>query len=247
MNLNIKTPFKILSRPDRELSRSIKNLFGFYPSNIHLYRLAFLHKSRLQRNGNHTELHNNERLEYLGDAILGLIVADYLYKRFPMEDEGFLTEIRSRIVSRSHLSNLARKMGFEKMMFHDSGEKTKSKSIFGDTFEAIIGAIYLDKGYNFTKKIIVNRVIKMHLDVEEIIKTETNFKSRLIEWSQKEKKIIEYRMTNEIGEGYNKQYEVELYIDDALHATARDYSIKGAEKRVSEMTWVAIKNENDKH
>jgi len=220
---------------DRDLRKALRNLFGFRPGNMHLYKLAMCHKAGPSVYFDDPSA-NNERLEYLGDAVLSSVVADYLYRRFPLKDEGFLTEMRSRIVSRSTLNNLARKLGFQKLIFADNHFNTKSKSIYGDTFEAVIGAIYLDKGYRFTQKIIIKRIIDVHLDIDKIERTDINFKSRLIEWSQKEKKILDFKLQEEIGEGYGKQYLVAVYIENKPFGQAQDFSIKGAEQRAAEIT-----------
>lgn len=220
---------------DKELYRSIRNLFGFYPSNIHLFKVALCHKSAPSRYFANPEI-NNERLEYLGDAVLSSVIADYLYKKFPLKPEGFLTEMRSKIVSRSNLNSLSRKMGIDKLVLEEKDFlRPKSKSIFGDTFEAIIGAIYIDQGYNSTKKVIIKRILKFHLDIDEIEKTEVNFKSRLIEYSQKEKKNVEFKVLCELGEGYGKQYLIEVYVNNMPIARAQDFSIKGAEQRAAEL------------
>lgn len=168
---------------DKVLYSAINNLLGFYPRNIYLYKIALSHKSAPQVWLKGQQV-NNERLEYLGDAVLSSIVADYLYKKFPHQHEGFLTEMRSRIVSRNRFNKLSLKMGLNKLIFQGNGNFTSSKSIFGDTFEALIGAIYLDKGYNFARKVVIRRIIDVHLDVDEIEKTDTNFKSRILEYVQ---------------------------------------------------------------
>ena len=220
-------------RKDKILFTAIKNLLGFYPSNIYLYKVALSHKSAPQVWLKGQQV-NNERLEYLGDAVLSSVVADYLYKKFPHQHEGFLTEMRSRIVSRSRFNKLSLKMGLNKLIFHGNGSFSSSKSIYGDTFEALIGAIYLDKGYNFTKKIIIKRIIDVHLDVDEIEKTDTNFKSRILEYAQREKLQLEFRVLQELGEGHRKQYLVELYIDNHPVSRGQDFSIKAAEQVAAE-------------
>lgn len=240
--MNLIRFIRIQFSADKNLYLAIRNLFGYIPGNIHLYKLALIHKAISTRQQNGMPI-NNERLEYLGDAVLSSVVADYLYKKFPYKDEGFLTEMRSRIVSRSRLNRLARKMGFENLIFTGKDKRTKSKSIFGDTFEAVIGAIYLDKGYYFTSRIIINRIIDVHLDIDEIETTESNFKSRLLEWTQKGKKELEFSVVEEVGEGYNKQYIVEILIDGKAQAQARDFSIKGAEKLAAEKVWNKIQDE----
>jgi ribonuclease-3 len=234
----------MLSVSDKNLRKAIKNLFGFRPRNLHLYKLALCHKAGPSVYIDDPEI-NNERLEYLGDAVLSSVVADYLYRRFPTKDEGFLTEMRSRIVSRSTLNNLARKLGFQKLIFADNYIKTKSKSIFGDTFEAVMGAIYIDKGYKFTRNIIIKRIIDVHLDIDKIEKTDSNYKSRLIEWSQKEKKHVDFKLVDEIGEGYGKQYLVEVCIEEESFGRAQDFSIKAAEQRAAELTCEMIFENGD--
>jgi len=142
--------------------------------------------------------------------------------------------MRARIVSRSRLNRLALKLGIDKLIYEESNNRSSSKSIFGDTFEAIIGAIYLDRGYTFTRKIILNRIVRIHLDIHQIEKTDTNFKSRILEYSQKEKKSLEFKVITEIGEGYKKQYLVELLINGESVSKGQDFSIKGAEQRAAE-------------
>jgi len=233
--LNLRKYFRIFFSSDRAFSQAIFNLLGFCPGNIHLYKLAFRHRS-LTETMNGVRI-NNERLEYLGDALLSAIVADYLFKRFPLKDEGFLTEMRSKIVCRNRLNKLAVKLGIDKLIQSSPETKVLSKSMRGDAFEALIGALYLDKGFEFTKKVVVNRIISMHLDIDELENEETNYKSRLIEWSQKEKKNVDFKVIDETGEGFNKQYIVEVFIDEAPVSKGQDYSIKNAEKQAAERAW----------
>jgi ribonuclease III len=222
-------PFK----KDKILYSAVKNLLGFYPRNIYLYKVALSHKSAPQVWLKGQQV-NNERLEYLGDAVLSSVVADYLYKKFPYQHEGFLTEMRSRIVSRNRFNKLSLKMGLNKLIFQGNGSFSSSKSIYGDTFEALIGAIYLDKGYKFTRKVIIKRIIDVHLDVDEIEKTDTNFKSRILEYAQREKRPLEFKVLQELGEGHRKQYVVELFIDNQLISRGQDFSIKAAEQVAAE-------------
>ena len=228
--------FKFIIAPfkkDKILHSAIKNLLGFYPRNIHLYKVALSHKSAPQVWLKGQQV-NNERLEYLGDAVLSSIVADYLYKKFPYQHEGFLTEMRSRIVSRSRFNKLSLKMGLNKLIFQGNGSYSSSKSIYGDTFEALIGAIYLDRGYNFARKVVIKRIIDVHLDMDEIEKTDTNFKSRILEYAQREKRPLEFKVVQELGEGHRKQYLVELYLDGKPVSRGQDFSIKAAEQVAAE-------------
>lgn len=193
-----------------------------------MYQLAFRHKSAAKEIVNGIRM-SNERLEYLGDAVLSLIIADYLFKKFPYKEEGFLTEMRARIVSRAQLNKLSIKLGLNALIKSEMYNH-QCKSMHGNAFEAFVGAIYLDRGYEFAKKIVLSRVIDVHLDIEKIENEDTNFKSQLIEWSQKEKIPIEFKVINEIGNGYGKQYLVELLVNNEVYADGRDYSIKGAEQ-----------------
>ena len=239
MNLKISRPVKVYFSPEKDLFVSIKNIFGFYPENIFLYKLAFRHKSVSQETFNGLKI-SNERLEYLGDAILSAVVADFLFKKFPFKDEGFLTEMRSKIVSRAQLNNLSKKLGIDKLVYCSKDIKNKFRSMNGDAFEAFIGAIYIDKGYNFTKKLIIHRIINYHLNVDELENTELNYKSKLIEWSQKEKKSVEFVVKKEIGEGYHKQHVVEVFINNASVAVGVDFSIKRAEQNAAEKAFLSL-------
>ncbi len=224
-------PIRFYLSKEKQLYRAIRNIFGFYPENIFLYKLAFTHKSQAETY-NGVKI-SNERLEFLGDTVISTVVADYLFRIFPLKDEGFLTEMRSKIVSRVQLNKLSLKLGLDKLILHAAGTGSVFRSIKGDTFEAIIGAIYLDKGFEFTKSVLINRIIKHHFDLVELANTDSNYKSRLIAWTQKEKKTIDFVVVDEIGNGYNKQYVVEVRIDNEPYGRGQDYSIKGAEQHAS--------------
>jgi ribonuclease-3 len=182
-------------------------------------------------------------MEYLGDAVLSSIVADYLFKKFPYKDEGFLTEMRSKLVSREQLNKLSRRLGVDKLILSNQDSKSFYRSMEGDAFEAFIGAVYIDKGYNFTKKMVINRIINLYFDIDELEKLENNFKSKLIEWSQKERKTIEFNVITEVGTGSSKQYIVEVSVNQNLYATGQDFSIKGAEKIAAEKAFTMLQLE----
>jgi len=228
--------FKLYFTSDKTLYKAIKNIFGFYPQHISLYELALRHKSASEKQVNGYKL-NNERLEYLGDAILSAIVADLLFKRFPYKSEGFLTQMRSKIVSRSSLNQLSNKLGLNKLINSSVTQSNANRSAPGDTFEAVVGAMYLDKGFEFTKRIIIKRIINIHFDLNELVNTEVNFKSRVLEWAQKEKRNLTFKVIDEIGEKQDKQYLVGIFIDNKKIAQAQDYTIRGAEKLASEKAW----------
>ena len=233
--LSVKAHFS----KERAFYQAIKNIFGFYPENIFLYKLAFRHRSAGIKKYNGVKL-NNERLEYLGDAILGAVVADYLFKKFPLKDEGFLTAMRSKIVSRAALNKLSQKLGINSLITADTDKNKQFKSINGDAFEAFVGALYLDKGYNFTSKIILQRIVAVHFDLEELQNTEISHKSALLEYCQKEKLELEFRVISELGTGYKKQFEVEIYINGEAKNKAVDFSIKGAEKLPAENVYLQL-------
>lgn len=221
---------------DKHLSEYINNILGFYPRNVVLYQLAFTHKSVSDEKVGKYRL-SNERLEYLGDAVLEIVVADYLFRKFPTEQEGFLTEMRSRIVSRASLNRLSQKLGFEDFIKHAPDTGGGFRSIGGNAFEALMGAIYLDRGFEFAKNIVINRIIKMHIDLDQLQQTDVNFKSKLLEWSQKHKKHTSFNLLNGNGANHQKLYVVQVVINDEEFGQASDYSIKGAEQLAAEKTW----------
>ena len=228
MTFDVIKPIRVFLSEDKQLFLALKNIFGYYPGNIFLYKLAFRHKSQAIELSNGNKI-SNERLEFLGDAILSAVVADHLFKMFPYKDEGFLTEMRSRIVSRAQLNKLSEKLGIDTLITANS-DNNIYRSIKGDAFEALVGAMYLDKGYNFTRQIIIEKIIKQHFDLHDLETNNTNYKSQIIEWSQREKRPVEFVIVNEVGHGYNKQYVVDVLVDKVSLGKGRDYSIKGAEQ-----------------
>lgn len=221
---------------DKALYDYIHNVFGFYPKNIALYRVAFTHKSVVTETVGSYHV-SNERMEYLGDAVLSVAVADYLFHTYPTQAEGFLTEMRSRIVSRVSLNKLSDKLGFSDYIRHAPDAANNARSLGGNAFEAFIGAIYLDRGFDFTKRVIIDRIIRVHIDIDLIEQTEVNFKKKLLEWSQKNHKTLVFNLLDESGEGHKKQYHVQAFIDDKGYADAFDRSIRGAEQLAAEKTW----------
>lgn len=227
---------------DKPLSEFIHNDFGFYPRNISLYQLAFTHKSASESSVGSYKV-NNERLEYLGDAVLSTVVADYLFRLFPTKAEGFLTEMRSRIVSRASLNKLSQKLGFDQMIHYAHDAHSNFKSMGGNAFEAFVGALYLDRGYNFTKHILINRIIKVHIDLEQLEQTDVNFKSKLLEWSQKGRHQVAFKNTNEKN-NHDRLYHITVVLDGEEYGKGTDYSIKGAEQLAAEKTWQMLVEKN---
>ncbi len=233
--------YKLYLSPHRKYVKVLKNLLGFVPGNLSLYRLAFRHKSVAQ-NIKKGVKNSNERLEFLGDAVLGSVVAEVLFKLYPYENEGFLTELRSKIVSRTNLNQLARKLGFEGLIEYDNRVLGSSRqgSLLGDAFEALIGAVYLDKGYNFTRNFLVNHIIKSHIDIRTLEQTETNFKSKLIEWCQRHGKDVSFDLiANADGENA-KLFTVQASVDGEIMGLGKEFSKKNAEKLAAEKSCEAL-------
>jgi ribonuclease-3 len=177
--------------PKKTFLRQLVRVLGFIPGNIRLYELAFIHKSASLSDEKGNPL-NYERLEYLGDAILGAVTAEFLYRKYPDQKEGFLTKMRSKIVNGDHLSVLAQQMELDKLMENRLQNEQANRHILGDAFEAFIGAIYLDKGYARTRRFILKKVILNHVDLDGLERVETNYKSQLIEWAQKNRKEVTF-------------------------------------------------------
>ena len=193
--------FDFLLRPirrrfgkDRAFYVAIDDMFGFIPNNIELFKLALVHKSASVEleDGSHI---NNERLEFLGDAVIESITSDFLFIEFPDRDEGFMTQIRSKIVSRQSLNRIASDIGLDKHVISHAAGNVTQKHIYGDAFEAMIGALYLDQGYDFANRLLINDIYGRYLSLDEVLTSETDFKSRLIEWCQKNHYAIEFRTT----------------------------------------------------
>tara|TARA_B100000427_G_scaffold315623_1_gene309891 strand:- start:47 stop:745 length:699 start_codon:yes stop_codon:yes gene_type:complete len=222
--------FNSIKKEDQKIIKAILFLFGFEPVNINLYKLALLHKSK-----NKNE--SNERLEYRGDAVLNLIVAEYLFKKYPFKDEGFLTKIRSKIVSRDSLNDLGRKVGLKELInFKNVDEFSKNyKSIFGDALEAIIGAVYLDVGFEYCQEYIVKNIIIPYYNFDELVNKTHNFKSKILEWSQKEKKLIKFSTKKIILKNNSSQFESILIIENKEISKGFGNNKKDAEKDASRL------------
>lgn len=182
--------FKRRSDGDKHYYRIIKDIFGFRPGNIELYKLALIHRSTSYATVEGKPV-NNERLEFLGDAVLDTVVSDYLFIEYPYGDEGFLTQLRSKIVNRATLNELCVRIGLSEHIISQPGSYTQ-KHLYGDALEAMIGAVYLDKGYNFVNRLLINHVFADYLDLDFMTETETDYKSRLIEWCQKNRHSIKF-------------------------------------------------------
>jgi len=202
---------------DRTLRRDIYNILGFYPHNIEYYCTAFAHSSSETRNRKGKPL-NNERLEFLGDAVLETVVSDIVFRHFNRRREGFLTGTRSKIVQRSTLNQLADKMGISRLVKRSINSQNSRTNIGGNAFEALMGAIYLDRGYDFCHRFIALRVLGKYLNLETVARKEENFKSKILEWSQKNKLKAEFRMTGGNDNGKDETSFVSTVIIEGIEA-----------------------------
>lgn len=235
-----KKPIRLYFSSEKNLHESLHNILGFYPSNITLYQLAFRHSSAAKEIRKGVK-DSNERLEYLGDSIIGTIVADYLFKKFPFKDEGFLTKMRSKMVSRNMHNKIALKLGLNNLIkSSNTRSQNKPTSINGDAYEALIGAIYLDKGYNAVQKFVLLRIINIYIDMDEIETKEVDFKSKFIEWGQKEKKDYSFEANSE-DSSIGKQYTVQLLVEGEIVGSAQHFSKKRAEQMVAEQACLELK------
>ncbi|MDD3788748.1 MAG: ribonuclease III [Petrimonas sp.] len=217
---------KVLPVRRKEPYLSFSKVLGFCPDRIDLYKEAVTHRSSSIRSPKGRWV-NNERLEFLGDAILDAIVADILYKRFEYKKEGFLTSIRSRIVQRETLNKLAVELGLDKLIVSSTRNLAHNTNIYGDALEAIIGAIYLDQGYRVAKSFVFETMIKQHLSIDKVMKREVDFKSRLIEWGQKNKIDVSFNVIeSSYDEQNNPTFVSTVSVGDLEIGTGNGYSKK---------------------
>ncbi len=233
--------FKIkrYSKQEKQMLKAIRQIIRTKPNNLSLYYLAMQHASVAKINSIGFK-ESNERLEYLGDAVLNLIVAEYLFAKYPYKNEGFLTEIRSRIVNRESLNKLAMKIGLDKLISCEKRNNRIYKSVYGDAMEAFIGALYLDKSFEFCKKFIIYQIIKQHYDIEELIETITNFKSQILEWTQKNNKTLCFKVVEQDTRKGQKQFKVRLFIDQNAISEGFGSSKKRAEQDASRKAYENI-------
>lgn len=219
------------------IKRSINRSFGYTPKNIELYKLALCHKSHSKKGA----LKNNERLEFLGDAVLDLVLADHLYEKYPNKKEGELTKMRARIVSRECLIDLANKLGIGKDIPVRKQYDLPRETIIGNTLEAIIGAMYYDVGYKKCMKLTLN-AIRKNLNLEKVLSINSDYKSMLQEWTQKNRKRVEYKC-KEVSVGQEqKKFEAEVYIDEESFGKGLASSKKNAEKMAAKKAWYRVQN-----
>ncbi len=216
---------------DRYLAKQMKRLIGFTPSNLNIFLLAFSHKSNQSEKA--YAIQNNERLEYLGDAVLGTIVAEYLFKKYPHGNEGFLTKMRSKIVKRQALNQIGDSMGLDTLLAEFNNTRL-SRSMLGNAVEALVGAVYLECGYAGTKRFVINKILKRYVDVHELENFDDNYKSQLLEWCQKNSKTVTYKLVSRYKADKRDRFKVAVMINGQKIATADDFNKKSAEQLASE-------------
>jgi len=220
----IKSRILQLFSPNKQLLLQLEHLLGFVPRHLPFYEVALNHRSKIDDSQN-----NNERLEFLGDAILGALVAEYLFKRYPYQPEGYLTELRSRIVRRETLNNVAMRMGLQKLVQYNKNDRGLSRShIFGNALEALIGAVYLDQGFTKTRKFILQQIIKSYIDIELLESTDTNYKNQLLSWAQKNNHSVSFDTLEEKTEGTRKLFTVGIVLNGELIASGTGFNKKEA-------------------
>ena len=233
---------RLLFRKDRESYFCFYRILGFFPRDIKVYQQALLHKSISMRSEKGRPI-NNERLEFLGDAILDAIVGDIVYRHFEGRREGFLTNTRSKIVQRETLNKLAVEIGLDKLVKYSTRSSSHNSYMYGNAFEAFIGAIYLDQGYDRCKQFMEEKIFKNYIDLDKMSRKEVNFKSKLIEWSQKNKMEVSFELIEQfLDEEYNPMFHTEVRIEGISAGTGTGYSKKESQQNAAQMALKKIKD-----
>ncbi len=224
----------------RDFKARLKRIIGLRPGNLFLYEAAFIHRSATYVLPDGTKI-NNERLEYLGDAIIDAILSEYLFKKYSNASEGVLTKVRARIVNREELNRLALAMGFDELLVNNVYTGSCVKNLYGDALEAFMGALFLDCGYKKTKKVFINRVLNRYLDLEEIVHTDTDFKSLIYEWGQKHKTNLKFECDEEYDYAQKQSvFSSVLYLDKEEYGKGMGMSKKEAEQEASKQAWMKV-------
>ena len=225
----IRKLYNQLLSGDKEIASYVKAITGIMPAKLSLYKQVFKHRSKFNEPKD-----NNERLELLGDAILDSIVCEFLYRKYPYKEEGFITELRSRIVNRKSLNEVGEKLGLvEKLKFNRKGMTDVSRDLGGNTFEALVGAVYLDAGFDATKKFIQKRVLQRLIDVDALEITNSDYKSQIFHYIQKLGKSIDFKVGEEKARNRRAYFVINLEIDGKFVSTGEGYSKKTAEQNAA--------------
>ena len=221
--------FNLYLSSDKQLAQYIKGITGFAPSKLYLYKQVFQHRSKFS-----DPKTNNERLELLGDSILDAIICEHLYKKYPYKEEGFITELRSKIVNRKSLNEVGQRLGLtDQLNYNRKNTNDISKDMAGNTFEALVGAVYLDTNFNDTKQFIQKRILQNLIDVEELSQTNTDYKSQIFHYIQREGKTIEFRLAEEKSKSKRVYFVIELLINGEVIAQGEGFSKKAAEQNAA--------------
>lgn len=223
--------------PEKDFAGKLRPLIGFTPANMAIFKLAFSHKSNPSDKA--YAMQNNERLEFLGDAVLGTIVAEYLFKKYPNSNEGFLTKMRSKIVKRNTLNKIGDKMGLD-MLLQEYSQTRLSRSMLGNAVEALVGAVYLDKGYWQTRRFVIRKILRNYVDVHELESYDDNYKSQLLEWCQKNGQSVSYKLVARYKFEKRDRFKVAVMVDGKKVATADDFNKKSAEQTASEKAMLML-------
>ena len=230
---NLLDRIKLHFQKDSELRKALHGMLGFYPRNLEIYRIALAHKSHVYRNRKGRSF-NNERLEFLGDAILEAVVSDLVFHRFERRSEGFLTSTRSKIVQRSSLNRLAKEIGLERLLQVPSQRRGHNSNIGGNAFEALVGAIYLDRGYKTCQWFVENKIVGCLLDIENVANKEVNFKSKLLEWTQKNRVQVDFENEEALDEKNDSPlFNSTILLEGLTAGEGRGYSKKESQQRAS--------------
>lgn len=241
----LKEKIRLRQIHGKEPYSSIYNIVGFYPENLELYEQAFLHKSSSFEVGDGKWV-NNERMEFLGDAILDAIVADIVYRKFPTKREGFLTNTRSKIVQRETLNRIGVEIGLDKMVRYSTKISSHNNHMYGNALEALIGAIYLDQGYDECYRFIDERIIKKHVNLEILARKEVNFKSNLIEWGQKNKLDIRFELIDTFSDNNgNPIFQTGITLADVQIGVGVGYSKKESQQNAAKMAIRRLRQDKD--
>ncbi|HLV69112.1 MAG TPA: ribonuclease III [Xanthomarina sp.] len=239
---NIRNILNSRSKNDGNFFVFIHKTLGFKPKSLKFYKTAFTHRS-MNIKDNQGNTINYERLEFLGDAMLGAVIASHLYVEVPSGDEGYLTKMRSKIVSREHLNELGRDLNLISWVESKIPKGQFGDNIHGNLFEALVGAIFLDKGYKYCEKFIYKKVIIPYVDIEKLEGKVISYKSLLIEWCQKEKKTFDYQVYEDTGNDDIRHFSVKLSIDNKVVAKARATSKKKAEEKASKRAFFVFQKQ----
>lgn len=232
-----------LSKEDEILYLELKNILGFSPKYLHYYKKAFIHRSIKEIDKTTGLPQNYERLEFLGDAMISSVIAAYLFEKVPSGDEGYLTQMRSKIVSREHLNELGRDLDLLRFVKSSVAKSKFGDDIHGNVFEALVGAIYLDRSYKYCEKFIQKRVVIPYVDVPKLEGKITSYKSLFIEWCQKQKKDFTFEVYEDTGNDSIKHFSVKLFLDGKIISKGRATSKKKAEETASKRAYFAFQNE----